>query len=109
MRDAKENVLEKPKDLIFKEVAERAYQVAKKNGFYDNPDILDLLNEIKGEVDEAIEEWNNKEMSKFKLELADIILRTLSLSRYLRFDIDKFLREKMDYNDTRPYLHGKGL
>lgn len=43
----------------------------------------------------------------FPTEIADTIIRLLDLSAYLKIDIDKVIKIKMEYNKTRPYKHGK--
>lgn len=40
-------------------------------------------------------------------ELADIIIRVLDIAAARGVDIDRAVREKMEYNVTRPYKHGK--
>lgn len=40
-------------------------------------------------------------------ELADIIIRTLDLAYMLNIDIEQIVNEKLDFNSTRPRLHGK--
>ena len=93
--------------MRIKEIAKKQYEISKKNGFYpDNLDILDALADIKGEVDEAIDSWcDNEDEQEFSLELADIVLRTLSLAQHLDINIEHHIIEKMNYNETRPYLH----
>jgi NTP pyrophosphatase (non-canonical NTP hydrolase) len=43
----------------------------------------------------------------FEDELADVLIRTLDLMCSLGIDIDFHVREKMRYNEGRPYRHGK--
>lgn len=40
-------------------------------------------------------------------ELADIVIRTMSIAHYLRFDLEGAIETKMKFNKTRPYMHGK--
>ena len=40
-------------------------------------------------------------------EIADTIIRLLDLCGMLGIDIDKHVELKMQYNSSRPYLHGK--
>lgn len=42
-------------------------------------------------------------------ELADIIIRVLHFSGKHGIDIEQAVREKMLYNETRPFMHGKKL
>lgn len=43
----------------------------------------------------------------FPIELADVIIRTLDLASGLGIDIEEAIRIKMDFNATRPRLHGR--
>lgn len=42
----------------------------------------------------------------FGVELADAIIRIADLARRLEIDLDGLVRLKMDYNKTRPHMHG---
>ncbi|GHU66537.1 hypothetical protein FACS1894184_04760 [Clostridia bacterium] len=43
------------------------------------------------------------------VELADAIIRILDYCAYVGIDIDSVVREKMEYNKSRPYRHGGKL
>jgi NTP pyrophosphatase (non-canonical NTP hydrolase) len=45
----------------------------------------------------------------FWSELADIVIRVGDLAGQLGIDLDWAVRQKMAYNETRPYKHGKGF
>jgi NTP pyrophosphatase (non-canonical NTP hydrolase) len=104
----------------------------KEKGF-DNPNynIGELLMLITSELGEALEShrkerfsnWQSfdKDISElgetkafelhikdtFEDEIADAILRLLDLSARLNIDVEKQINAKVNYNKTRPYLHGK--
>ena len=42
-------------------------------------------------------------------ELADAVIRICDLCGHLNLDLDTAIRNKMEYNKTREYLHGKRL
>ena len=42
----------------------------------------------------------------FPIELADVIIRVLHTMKYYGIDPEDVMRQKMDYNKTRPYRHG---
>jgi len=42
-------------------------------------------------------------------ELADAIIRILDICEHYNINIEAAIREKMDYNETRPLKHGKKL
>ncbi len=74
---------------------------------------------IVGEVAEAQEELRSghgvhevyyREDGKpegFGMEIADAIIRALGLAAELELDIDALVRDKMSFNETRPYKHGR--
>jgi NTP pyrophosphatase (non-canonical NTP hydrolase) len=39
-------------------------------------------------------------------ELADIIIRVMDIGGLYGIDIDKAVKEKLQYNESRPYRHG---
>ena len=41
------------------------------------------------------------------IEMADCIIRILDYAEHEGWDMDKIIRDKMEYNKTRPYKHGK--
>lgn len=41
------------------------------------------------------------------MELADAVIRIADLCGHMGIDLDDIVRRKMDYNDKRPYKHGK--
>jgi len=43
----------------------------------------------------------------FEDEIADVFIRLGDLVGYLNIDIEKHIKMKMQYNATRPKLHGK--
>jgi NTP pyrophosphatase (non-canonical NTP hydrolase) len=56
--------------------------------------------------------YENYEYDKFvkgsvEDELSDVIIRTLDLCGYLKIDIEKHIKFKMEYNKLRGYKHGK--
>ncbi len=42
----------------------------------------------------------------FGIEIADVIIRTLGLCAELDLDIDALVRDKIEFNKTRPFKHG---
>ena len=45
--------------------------------------------------------------SAVAVELADAVIRIADLCGYLGIDLDTVISEKMAYNETRPFKHGK--
>ncbi len=75
---------------------------------------------IVGELAEAQEELRSGhtfdeiyekdgKLEGFAVELADSIIRTFGFMAELGLDIDCVVREKMNFNSTRPHLHTKAF
>ena len=62
---------------------------------------------IHSEVSEAMEESRVPNLQKFKLEIADIIIRVIALATSLDINIDDVIIEKLLINQNRPYKHNK--
>lgn len=94
------------------------------HGFYDEERSVDrALMLIVGEVTEAHEEirsghsptevYFNKDSDKpdkpegFPMEIADVIIRALDTAFELGIDIGSAIKQKHEYNKTRPYKHGR--
>jgi NTP pyrophosphatase (non-canonical NTP hydrolase) len=97
---------------------------AREHGFHvnkDNPDRLLML--MVGELSEAHEDLRNgrdvhevyyedkpdgtKKPCGFGVELADCIIRIMDAAAQLEIDLPSMIIEKMEYNRSRPYLHGR--
>lgn len=59
------------------------------------------------ELSEAVEAVRKADVRNFKEEIADSMIRLLDLCGACNIDIDEEVREKMQYNETRPERHGK--
>ena len=107
--------------MTLTDLQKRAWQTAKDKGFIDiKPErtIGDQLMLAVGELSEALEEIRNGRSPNeiyysgdgkpegFPIEIADCIIRLGQLAETCQFDLNGVCKEKMDYNDTRPVLHG---
>ena len=51
----------------------------------------------------------SKKPEGYAVELADAVIRIADLCGHLGIDLEAAIREKMEYNATRPYKHGKSF
>ena len=102
------------------DLQELVYENAARKGFYNgHVNIRSMINEIHNEVEEALVEFNKARLNTYldhnstppgkpcglPSELADIIIRTLSLSKHLGINIERELARKHNYNLIRNYKH----
>ena len=102
---------------MFDDLAIALHEVAVEKGFWpedvDDIFIAKQLMMIVSEVTEVMEAIRkDKGEEEITKEFADILIRTLDLyagvvdAGYTRLSLDQALREKVDFNKTRPKKHG---
>lgn len=101
--------------MRIKTLQKDSYRVAQEHGFFSQGwSGIEHLSLIGSEVSEAIKEalegrWEEHDKKGKPIgeavELADIILRTLSYAECMGYDMERIIKEKHEYNKGRPYLH----
>lgn len=103
------------------ELAEEIHGINKDKGFWDKPrDALAVLMLIVSEAAEACEDIRSgfliNEIQYESIsgkpigvptEMADIIIRVLDACAAWGIDIESAIREKVEYNKTRAFMHGR--
>ena len=100
------------------DLCQESYARAKRKGFYDPvPSVENRIALIHSEVSEALEAFRDDAMvttigaggkpSGLPSELADVIIRVADFAGHLGIDLEHEIRQKSDYNETRPPKHGR--
>lgn len=101
------------------DLVKRAHETAVRHGFWEpEPEIGTSIAWIHSELSEALGEVRDGKLVLYyntgsdkpegiAVELADAVIRIADLCGHLGIDLDDIVRRKMDYNDKRPYKHGK--
>lgn len=109
-------------DNIFDNLAMNLHKIAVEKGFWGTTEDHDAIDDIfiakqcmmiVSEVTEVMEAVRkDKGEEEITKEFADIIIRTLDLyagmveAGYTKLSLDQALREKVEFNKTRPEKHG---
>ncbi len=108
-----QQLLDKYFILALNDLASNIKDWANNKGFDTPTDItqadliLAKLMLIVSELGEACEAVRKQDMMNFIEELADTFIRLFHLTAGLNIDIAASIANKMAYNESRPYQHGK--
>lgn len=103
------------------DAVKESYDNAKDHGWHDSErSVGDLICLMHSELSEALEEHRNGKASNevyfnqekpdkpegIPVELADCVIRIFDFCGLHNIDLQSVLKQKMEYNRTRPYRHG---
>jgi NTP pyrophosphatase (non-canonical NTP hydrolase) len=99
---------QKSLDIGINQLCKEAFDTAKSKGWHDQPrEMGTILCLIHGEVSEAMEADRRGEgWDRVTEELADVCIRIFDLCGSLNLNLEKAIKEKMEYNKSRSYKHG---
>lgn len=95
-----------------------AHQNAIDKGWYEEPRTFgEMIALMHSELSEALEDhrdgrgfreiyYEGEKPCGIPIELADTVIRIFDACGYLGIDLEAAIREKMEYNATRPRRHG---
>lgn len=101
---------------MLNELAQEINENANLKGWWDLERTFgDIIALCHSELSEALEEYRNHKPMMYiengkpegiAVEMLDCVIRIFDYLSQSGIDIDKVIREKMKYNETRPYRHG---
>ena len=100
----------KKADWDLKELIEKSQQIANSKGFrVDWGNAPTYLMLVVTELSEAMQQWRDDHKEEFTEEIADAFIRLFHLvgDLGLKKEIVRIILDKLKYNETRPYKHGR--
>lgn len=108
--------------MNLRDLISRSYTTAAAKGFWDVPDAnspeskltkICLMHSELGEMTEGVRkpgpDQHITEFTQEEVELADLFIRGADYAGKYNLRLVEAIQAKMDYNDSRPYKHGKKI
>jgi len=102
---------------MLKNLIKKIHEEAVKKGFWvKKRSFAEQIALMHSELSEALEDdragkppiyYEGKKPCGVVSELADCAIRIFDTCGYYGYDLEAMIKEKMEYNKSRPYKHGK--
>ena len=94
--------------MLISDLQKIAHQDAKEKGFWDKErNDGELIALMHSELSEALEGLRADSISNVAEELADCMIRIADFAEARSISLTVAIHEKLAFNKTRPYKHGK--
>jgi NTP pyrophosphatase (non-canonical NTP hydrolase) len=105
--------------MNIRELQKRSHEIAVKHGFWaSSRNYGEMIALMHSELSELLEAFRHDKLNSpsdhcpslltcQEEEMADLAIRLFDLAEHENIDLGRCITVKSDFNETRPYMHGK--